>query len=123
MIAICNASGGFLYHCTVQEADERIQETLRRKEQLKTGDYYLRSSNGCLDYDGAGNMRKEGGMFCWIFPTKHLIKDLMQMGCEAVYICTDDTYTKYRMEEFDILDEAYQKVFEKNLNEENTEHD
>ena len=26
MIAICNASGGFLYHCTVQEADERIQE-------------------------------------------------------------------------------------------------
>ena len=114
MIAIINQGGAFLYNCNFSEGQKRVKASLEIQRKHQYGDY-SRQCLGSLDYDENGNMRKEDGMCGWLFSTKDLISQLVNLKCEAIFVFSDaNNYRVYRSEDYHILKDVYEKNYKVN---------
>lgn len=111
MIAIVNQGGAFLYNCNFSEGQKRVKASLEIQRKHQYGDY-SRQCLGSLDYDENGKMRKEDGMCGWLFSTKNLISQLVDLKCEAIFVFSDaNNYRVYMSEDYHLLKDVYEKIY------------
>ena len=117
MVAICNKTGAFIYNCTPENAEKRLQISMYKNQKQKEGIYSIPRA-GDLDYDENGKRRIEEGMHGWIFHNPDMIHMLIQLNCEAILVMENDTrYLKYLPEQYEVLQEAFTHVYrERNQN-------
>lgn len=105
MTAVLTTSGAFVYGCTPDEAEERLQLAA-----AGSGTY----QRGGMDYDDTGAMRGNDGMIAWVFMQENIIRMLYDMGCTAVFLQKSAGGPYRRLDDIWILDGPIRRLVREN---------